>query len=211
MKVKFLDVTAINWRYQSQIADALNDTLKNGQFILGSGVEKFEQQFSTYTNINYTVGVGNGLDALTILLRSVGIGVGDEVLVPANTYIATWLAISNVSATPVPIEPDNTFNLDPTRVEEKITDKTKAILVTHLYGRLANMVELSKLSKKYKLFLFEDAAQAHGAREPYGQAASLSHGAAYSFYPGKNLGALGDGGAITTNDKEIYRKASDIR
>jgi dTDP-4-amino-4,6-dideoxygalactose transaminase len=211
MQVKFLDVASINRRYRRQFSDALSDTLEDGQFILGSGVEKFEQQFSRYTGLKYTVGVGNGLDALTILLRSVGIGHGDEVIVASNTYIATWLAISNVSAIPIPVEPDEMFNLDPSRVEEKITSQTKAILVTHLYGRLANMEELARLSEKYKLFLFEDAAQAHGARESYGQAGSLSHGAAYSFYPGKNLGAIGDGGAVTTNHREIYTKAVALR
>ena len=176
--------------------------------MLGGGVKKFEKEYADYIGTNYCVGVGNGLDALKISLKALEIGEGDEVIVPANTYIATVLAVTSVGAKPVLVEPDiNTFNIDPIKIEEKITTKTKAIIPVHLYGLPCAMDEIIAIANKHQLYIIEDNAQASGAIYKGKLTGSFGHINAHSFYPTKNLGALGDGGAITTNNKELARKA----
>ena len=175
-------------------------------------LSNFEEEYATFCGTDYCLGVGNGLDALHIILCAYAIGAGDEVIVPANTFIATALAVSYAGATPVLVDVDEaSCNMDPGLVEEKITEKTKAIIAVHLYGRLADMEKISQIAKKYNLYVIEDAAQAHGAQGYGGKAGSLSNAAGFSFYPGKNLGAFGDAGAITTNDEDLYKKAKALR
>jgi len=204
MEVKFLDLEAAYLELKSEIDKAVKKVLKSGWYILGENVEAFEEEFANYCGVKYCIGVGCGLDALELILRAYNIGVGDEVIVPSNTYIATVLAVSNVGATPVFVEPDEeTYNIDPEKIEEKITKKTKAIIAVHLYGQCADIIKIKSTCKKYDLILIEDAAQAHGAEHFGKKAGSLGDAAGFSFYPGKNLGALGDGGAVTTNDKTI--------
>jgi dTDP-4-amino-4,6-dideoxygalactose transaminase len=179
---------------------------------MGQQCECFEQEFAKYCDTKYSLGVGNGLDAIRIILLACGIGNGDEVIIPSNTFIATALAVTQVGAIPVMVEPrPDTFNINPELVEDNITDKTKAIIAVHLYGRTAEMDKLSEIAKRHNLYLFEDACQAHGAIYNGKKAGSLSDAAAFSFYPGKNIGALGDGGAITTDNKDIYEKARRYR
>ncbi|MCJ7602721.1 MAG: aminotransferase class V-fold PLP-dependent enzyme, partial [Desulfobulbaceae bacterium] len=167
----------------------------SGWYILGSEVDAFEKEFAAYCGVNHCIGVGNGLEALSLILHAYGIGKNDEVIVPANTYIASWLAVSHNGATPVPVEPvEHTYNIDPSRIERAITPKTKAIMVVHLYGLTADMDPINALAAKYNLKVIEDAAQAHGALYKGKKAGSLGDSAGFSFYPGKNLGAYGDGG-----------------
>ncbi|MED0652873.1 DegT/DnrJ/EryC1/StrS family aminotransferase [Anoxybacillus geothermalis] len=210
--IPFLDLKKINLQYKKEIEAAMARVLESGWYILGKEVEKFEEEFAAYCGTKYAIGVANGLDALTLILKAYDIGEGDEVIVPANTYIATILAISANGATPVLVEPDiNSYNLDPSKIEEKITSKTKAIMVVHLYGQVANMDPINEIAKKYNLKVIEDAAQAHGAVYGDKRAGSLGDVAGFSFYPSKNLGALGDGGAITTNDDELAEKLRALR
>jgi Predicted pyridoxal phosphate-dependent enzyme apparently involved in regulation of cell wall biogenesis len=210
--IPFLDLKKINLQYKKEIEAAMARVLESGWYILGKEVEKFEEEFAAYCGTKYAIGVANGLDALTLILKAYDIGEGDEVIVPANTYIATILAISANGATPVLVEPDiNSYNLDPSKIEEKITSKTKAIMVVHLYGQVANMDPINEIAKKYNLKVIEDAAQAHGAVYGDKRAGSLGDAAGFSFYPSKNLGALGDGGAITTNDDELAEKLRALR
>jgi len=186
--------------------------MESGWYILGQEVEFFEQEFANYCNVKYCVGVGNGLEALHLILRAYDIGEGDEVIVPSNTYIATWLAVSYAGATPVPVEPDpRTYNLDPRCVESAITPRTRAILPVHLYGLPADMDPLLELAYKYGLKVVEDAAQAQGARYKERISGVLGHAAGFSFYPGKNLGALGDAGAVTTNDDKLADQVRTLR
>lgn len=207
--ISFLDVGGINKRDREAFHKAFDRVLDSGSFVLGSEVTRFEADFAEYCETDFCVGVGNGLDALHLVLRAWGIGKGDEVIVPANTYIATWLAVSHCGATPVPVEPNSdTFNLDPDKIEAAITTRTRAIIVVHLYGQPALMNPITSIAKKYRLKILEDAAQAHGARFDGRKVGSLGDAAAFSFYPGKNLGALGDGGAITTNDRDL---ANEVR
>jgi dTDP-4-amino-4,6-dideoxygalactose transaminase len=181
-------------------------------FILGQSVENFEEEFSKYCNTDHCISCGNGLDALSIILRGYNIGAGDEIIVPANTFIATALAVSYVGAKVILVEPNiKTFNIDVSKIEEAITKKTKAIIAVHLYGRPAEVDKLKLLCEKYKLKLIEDAAQAHGAIYQNKKVGSIGDAAGFSFYPGKNLGALGDGGAIVTNDTELAKKVRAIR
>ena len=212
MKVPFLDLHAINARHHAEFGIALERVLDSGSLILGSEVERFENSFATYCGTKFCIGVANGLDALTLVLRAWGVGPGDEVIVPANTFIATWLAVSAVGASPVAVEPCfKTFNLDVSKIESVITSRTKAIIPVHLYGQPADMNAINALAKNYGLRVLEDAAQAHGAKYLGQKVGGLGDAAGFSFYPGKNLGALGDGGAITTNDSELAIKLKMLR
>lgn len=205
--IKFLDIQKINSGHKEAFNKALNDILESGWFILGKSVENFEKEFAEFCGVKYCIGVGNGLDALILILEGYKIlgriKEGDEVLVPSNTYIASILAISKAGLIPVLVEPDDYYNIDPKKVQESITSSTKAILAVHLYGQVANMAELKKIAENTHLLLIEDAAQAHGGTFNNEKAGSIGHAAGFSFYPGKNLGALGDAGAITTNDDEL--------
>lgn len=205
--VPFLDLKAPHIELRAELESAFDRTLNSGWYIQGHELKHFEQEFATYCQTEYCVGVGNGLDALHLILRAYGIGNGDEVIVPSNTYIATWLAASYAGAIPVPVEPDErTYNIDPARIEAAITPRTKAIIVVHLYGQAADMDAINAIAQKYHLKVIEDAAQAHGARYKGRRVGSLGDAAGFSFYPGKNLGALGDGGAVTTNDALLAEK-----
>ena len=204
MKVPFLDLKPMHLALQSELEAAFNRVLATGNYILGAEVEAFEAEFATYCGTRHCVGVGNGLDALHLILRGYGIGAGDEVIVPSNTYIATWLAVSQAGAKPVPVEPlAATYNLDPARLAAAITPRTRAIIAVHFYGQPADMDAINAVARQHDLKVIEDAAQAHGARYKGRRAGNLGDAAGFSFYPGKNLGALGDGGAITTNDAQL--------
>lgn len=210
--IKFLDLKAINNKYQSEMLERFSDILDNSNYILGEEVTKFEREFSNYCNTSQCIGVGNGLDALALILKGYDIKAGDEVIVPAFTYIATILAITATGAKPVLIEPDiYTFNIDVNVIERHINENTKAIMVVHLYGNVVEMDKIWLLAKKYNLKVIEDAAQSHGGGLHGRKVGSLGDAAAFSFYPGKNLGALGDGGAITTNDKILAERIRALR
>ena len=207
--IPFLDLKSLNLRQKNDFMSCLESVLESGWFILGKETEKFEEDFARYCNVSHCVGVANGLDALRLVLTAWGIGPGDEVIVPSNTYIATWLAVSQCGATPIPVEPEfSSYNIDPSLVEASITNRTRAIIPVHLYGQTSDMVSIKAIAERYGLKVLEDAAQAHGASLHKKMAGSLGHAAAFSFYPGKNLGALGDGGAITTDDAVL---ASHLR
>jgi len=206
--VPFLDLKKINQTYQKEIETALLGAVRSGWYILGDSVKSFEQQFSYYCGVKHCIGVGNGLDALVLILQGYielgRINVGDEVIVPSNTYIATVLSVSHTQLKPILVEPDNkTYNIDPKLIEEHITERTRAIMPVHLYGQCADMQPVMRLAEKYDLIVIEDAAQAHGAKHHDSITGNLAHAAGFSFYPGKNLGALGDGGAITTNNDQL--------
>jgi dTDP-4-amino-4,6-dideoxygalactose transaminase len=212
MTVAFLDLRAAYLELQDEIDAAIRRVCNSGWYILGPEVEEFEALYAEYLGVSHCVGVGNGLEALQLTLRALGVGAGDEVIVSSNTYIATWLAVTNVGATPIAVEPDPaTHNLAGDRVEGAITKKTKAILPTHLYGQSADLDPLMELAERYKLKLVEDAAQAHGARYKGRRVGGHGDAIAWSFYPGKNLGALGDAGAITTNDADLARQLRMLR
>jgi len=204
MIVPFLDLKLVYDEIKSEIDAACSRVLKSGNYILDEEVSSFENEFSAYCGSKYCIGVANGLDALYLILKAYGIGDGDEVIVPSNTYIATWLAVSNTGATPIPVEPDSSsYNINPKLIETAITNKTKAVIAVHLYGNPANMELINRIAKENNLKVIEDAAQAHGAVHNEKKVGSLGDAAGFSFYPGKNLGAFGDGGAITTNDDEL--------
>jgi dTDP-4-amino-4,6-dideoxygalactose transaminase len=212
MAIPFLDLKAPYLELKEELDAAYHRVMDSGWYILGREVEAFEQEFSDYCETKHTVGVGNGLEALHLILRAMEIGEGDEVIVPANTYIATWLAVSYAGAIPIPVEPDpDTYNIDPARIEAAITSKTKAIIAVHLYGQPADMDPINLIANKYGIKVIEDAAQAHGARYKNRRVGSLGDAAGFSFYPGKNLGAFGDGGAITTNDRQLADKIRLLR
>lgn len=212
MTIPFLDLKAINLRERKQFHAALDRVLDSGWLILGQEVATFEAAFAAYCESAHCVGVGNGLDALHLALKAWNIGPGDEVLVPSNTYIATWLAVTYTGARPVPVEPVvDTFNIDPARLVAAITRRTKAIIAVHLYGQMADMPAIGAVARQHGLKLLEDAAQSHGARWDGRSAGAESDAVAYSFYPGKNLGALGDGGAVTTNDPELAKRIAMLR
>jgi dTDP-4-amino-4,6-dideoxygalactose transaminase len=212
VSIPFLDLKSINLRFSDQFTAALDRVLDSGWLILGKETEQFEANFAAYCGAKHCIGVANGLDALHLILRAMDIGEGDEVIVPSNTYIATWLAVSYAGATPVPVEPvAATFNLDPALIEAAITPATKAIMLVHLYGQPADMDAINAIAKKHKLKVIEDAAQAHGASYKGRRAGTLGDAAGFSFYPGKNLGALGDGGAVTTNDDALAEKIRVLR
>lgn len=212
MQIPFLDVGAAYKELKPEIDAAIARVLDSGWYILGPEVESFEAEWATYCEAEHAVGVANGLDALHLALLAMGVGPGDEVIVPSNTYIATWLAVSQCGATPVPVEPvEATYNIDPSLIEAAITPRTKAILPVHLYGQPADLDPILVLARKHGLRVLEDAAQAHGARYKGKRIGAHGDVVAWSFYPGKNLGALGDGGAVTTNDPEIADRIRVLR
>jgi dTDP-4-amino-4,6-dideoxygalactose transaminase len=212
MSIPFLDLKAATDSLRSEIDIAISRVLNSGQYILGDEVESFEVEYAEYCGAKYCVGVANGLDALHLVLRAWGIGPGDEVIVPSNTYIATWLAVSYCGATPVPVEPDQkTYNIDPLKIEPLITAKTKAIIPVHLYGQPADLDSIKVISKKHDLKLLEDGAQAHGAKYKDRRIGGHGNAVAWSFYPGKNLGAIGDAGAITTDDEDLFERLKSLR
>ena len=209
--IKFLDLHKINERFRDEIDARIKQVLDSGWYLLGEQDKIFEQHFAQYCGVKHCIGCANGLDALNLIIRAYGFGKDDEIIVPANTYIASILAISENGCTPVLVEPDiNTYNINPDLIEEKITSKTKAIMVVHLYGQAVQMDKIWKLAKKYDLKIIEDSAQSHGALYKEKRVGSLGDASGFSFYPGKNLGCLGDGGAITTNDDELAKKIRAI-
>lgn len=211
MAVPFLDLKASFEAIQPEIESALLEVARSGWYIKGQAVAQFESEFVHYTESKHCVGVGSGLDALVLSLRALDIGEGDEVIVPANTFIATWLAVSNVGATIVPVDAGvDDYNLDIRQIEAAITPKTKAIMPVHLYGCPVDIEAIVSLAKQYDLFVIEDAAQAHGARFDSRRIGSHGDLVCWSFYPGKNLGALGDGGAVTTNNPVLAEKINQL-
>jgi dTDP-4-amino-4,6-dideoxygalactose transaminase len=210
--IPFLNLGLINSRYKDEIKEAMNRVLLSGWYTQGVELTKFEKEFSAYCGTKHCIGVGNGLDALRLILHAYNIGPGDEVIVPANTYIASILAISQNGAIPVLVEPHNdSYNIDPIEIEKKITRKTKAIMIVHLYGQSVDMNPINMIAEQYRLLVIEDAAQAHGAYYQNKRVGNLGDAAGFSFYPGKNLGALGDGGAITTNDDDLAERIRALR
>ena len=210
--VPFLDLKAINLSQAEELEAAFRRVLDSGWYVLGKEVDAFETRFAAYCEADHAIGVANGLDAIFLILKAYGIGPGDEVIVPSNTYIATWLAVSHCGAVPVPVEPDEaTYNLDPARIAAAITKRTKAIIPVHLYGQPAAMDPIMAIARAHGLKVVEDAAQAHGARYRGGITGQLGDAAAFSFYPGKNLGALGDGGAVTTRDAALATRLRTYR
>lgn len=206
--VKFLNLYKINQRYRSEIDRAINNVLDSGYYLLGESLTIFEKNFATYTGTKHCIGTANGLDALYLIIKAYKeLGIlenGDEIIVPANTFIASILAISENNLTPVLVEPNiKTYNIDPNLIEEKINSKTKAIMVVHLYGQVSEMEKIWQIAKKYNLKIIEDSAQAHGCTYQNKKAGNLGDVSGFSFYPGKNLGAMGDGGGVTTNDKKL--------
>jgi dTDP-4-amino-4,6-dideoxygalactose transaminase len=211
-RLPLLDLAAPHYELRDALEGAFDRVMNSGWYILGKEVEAFEAEFAAYCGVKHCIGVGNGLDALHLILRGYGIGPGDEVIVPANTYIATWLAVTYAGATPVPVEPDDqTFNIDPARIEAALSPRTKAIMPVHLYGQPADMDPITDLARRHGLKIIEDAAQAHGARYKGQRTGGLGDAAGFSFYPGKNLGAIGDGGAITTNDDALAEQMRVLR
>lgn len=209
--VKFLDLYKINERYRTEIDTRIKNVLDSGWYILGEQNKLFETNFAKYTGVKHCIGCANGLDALNLIIRGYGFNSGDEIIVPSNTYIASILAISENNCIPVLVEPDiKTYNIDPNKIEAVITDKTRAIMVVHLYGQAVQMEPVLEIAKKYNLKVIEDAAQAHGAIYKGKRTGNLADAAGFSFYPGKNLGALGDGGCITTNNDELASKIRAI-
>lgn len=207
MKIPFVTFKPLEAELDKEIRDAFDRVYTRSWYIEGVEDEKFEKVFAEYCNSKYCVGVGNGLDALFLALKALNVKDGDEVIVPSNTYIATALAVTYVGATPVFVEPDiRTFNIDPAKIEKAITEKTKAIMPVHLYGQACDMEPIMKIAKKYNLLVVEDCAQAHGATYKGKVVGSFGDVAGFSFYPGKNLGALGDAGAIVTNNEELAKK-----
>lgn len=212
MKVPFLDLKAAHAELRTELDAACSRVIESGWFILGDEVKAFEGEFAAYCGAKHCIGVGNGLEALHLALRAMGIGAGDEVIVPANTYIASWLAVSQAGATPVPVEPNRrTYNLDPERIENAITSKTKGIMPVHLYGQPADMDPIKTIASQYGLKVLEDASQAHGALYKSQRVGSVGDAAAFSLFPGKNLGALGDAGVVLTNDDELASKIRWLR
>ena len=210
--MRFLDLGASYRELRTEIDSAVARVLESGWYLLGAELEAFEREFAAQAGARYCIGVGNGLDALHLAIRAMGVGTGDEVIVPANTYIATWLGATYAGATPVPVEPDSrTYNLDPGLIEAAITERTRVICPVHLYGQPADMDSISQIAKAHGLGVLCDAAQAHGARYRGRAMGSLGDVTAWSFYPGKNLGALGDGGAVTTDDDDLADRLRVLR
>ena len=210
--IKFLDLKRVNERFRAEMDAATKRVLDSGWYLLGKECEAFEQEFAAYCGVKHAIGCANGLDALKLVVRAMGIGPGDEVIAPANTYIASLIAISANGATPVLVEPDiNTYLIDPAKIEERITSCTKAIMVVHLYGRVCEMDAVNAIAKRHGLKVIEDCAQAHGAAFGGRRVGGLGNAAGFSFYPGKNLGCLGDGGAVTTDDDELAKKVRALR
>jgi dTDP-4-amino-4,6-dideoxygalactose transaminase len=207
MSVPFLDLKGQYRELQEQLDSAYRRVAESGRFVLGPEVELFESEFAAYCEAKHCIGVGNGLDALHVILRAAGIGPGDEVIVPGNTYIATWLAVSDAGATPIPVEPgERTYNIDAEKIAAAITARTRAIMAVHLCGQPADMDAINKVAARHNVKVIEDCAQAHGARYKGKRVGGLGVAAGFSFYPGKNLGAFGDGGAVVTNDDDLARR-----
>jgi dTDP-4-amino-4,6-dideoxygalactose transaminase len=205
--IPFLDLRRVNAPFDADIRAAIGRVLESGWYIHGAEVKAFEVEFARYCDAGHCVGMANGLDALTMALRALGVGPGDEVIVPSNTFIATWLAVTAVGAIPVPVEPvERTYNLDPERVEAAITSRTRAMIPVHLYGQPADLEPLLVLAARHGIRVLEDAAQAQGSRYRGRRIGGHGDAVAWSFYPGKNLGALGDAGAVTTNDAELAER-----
>ena len=212
MTIPFNDCAAAYQELKAELDDAYARFMQSGWYILGKEAEAFEREYAAYCGTHFCVGVGNCLDAMHLVLRAWNIGPGDEVIVPSNTYIATWLAISHAGATPVPVEPDpRTYNLNPALVETAITARTKAILPVHLYGQPADIDAILAIADKHGLKVLEDAAQAQGARYKGRRTGSLGHAAGHSFYPTKNLGTFGDAGAVTTDDATLADRVKTLR
>lgn len=212
MNIPFLDLKAAYIELEKDIDSAVKRVATSGWYVLGEEVECFEADYSKYCGSSYCIGVGNGLEALKLALLALGVGEGDEVIVPSNTYIATWLAISHCGGIPVPVEPnETTFNIDVNKIEAAITSRTKVILPVHLYGQAVDLDPILTLAKKYDLKVLEDAAQAHGAFYKNIRIGAHGDAVAWSFYPGKNLGAMGDAGAVTTNSPEIAERIKLLR
>lgn len=212
MKVPFFDLKRLHEPIREPLDAAYRRVMDSGWFIMGPELEAFEAEFAAYCNVKHCLGVGNGLEALHLLLLAYGIGPGDEVIVPSSTFVATWLAVTQCGATIVPVEPDlETYNIDPRRIAAAVTSRTRAIMPVHLYGQPADMDPLNEIAAKHGLVVIEDAAQAQGARYKGRRAGSLGHAAGTSFYPGKNLGALGDGGAVLTDDAAVAAKVKQLR
>lgn len=211
-EVPFLDLRGTYCELKQEIDEAVARVLSSGCYLFGHELEAFEAEFAAYVGARYCIGVGNGLDALHLSLRALGIGPGDEVVVPSNTYIATWLAVSYAGATPVPVEPDaRTYNLDPDRLEAAITIRTRAIMPVHLYGQPSDMDPILEIARRHGLSVVDDAAQAHGARYKGKRIGGLADITGWSFYPGKNLGAFADAGAVTTNDEVLADRVRVLR
>ena len=212
IKVPFLDFVSPYEELKAELDEAYFRFMRSAWYVLGNEVETFEQEYANFCGVKHCVGVGNGLEALHLILRAYGIGEGHEVIVPSNTYIATWLAVSYAGATPVPVEPDlQTFNIDANRIESAVTCKTKAIMPVHLYGQPADMDPINQIAAKHGLKVIEDNAQAQGARYKGRRTGSLGDAAGNSFYPGKNLGAYGDAGAVTTDDADLADRVRALR
>jgi len=216
MDIPFLDLQAINARHADELKAAAARVIDSGWYILGQELAAFEREFARYCGVRHAIGVGNGLDALSLILRAYkelgALHDGDEVIVPANTFIASFLAITENHLVPVPVEPDPaSFNIDPLRVAAAIGPRTRAIMAVHLYGQLADMPALAGLAERHRLLLIEDAAQAHGAASDGRRAGAFGQAAGFSFFPAKNLGALGDGGAVTTNDSVLAERVAALR
>jgi len=210
--IKFLDLLKMNDVYRPAIDKAITRVLDSGWYLLGKECEAFEKNFAAYCGVKHCIGMANGLDALNLIIKAYGFGSGDEIIVPANTYIASILAISQNGCTPVLVEPDiQTYTINPDLIEEKITPQTKALMVVHLYGRAVEMEKIWTLAEKYNLKIIEDSAQAHGAVYHGRRTGNLGDASGFSFYPGKNLGCLGDGGAVTTNDDVLADKLRALR
>jgi dTDP-4-amino-4,6-dideoxygalactose transaminase len=212
MKVPFLKFSGMHEQIRSEIISEFEDFYDSNYFILGERVKKFESSYAAFNEVSHCIGVSNGLDALHLALKALNIGPGDEVIVPSNTYIATALAVSYIGATPVFVEPDiSTYNIDPQKIEAAITPRTKAIMPVHLYGQACEMEAIMQIAGKYGLFVVEDNAQSQGAAFNGKLAGSWGHANGTSFYPGKNLGALGDAGAVTTNDQDLAGRITVLR
>lgn len=212
MKIPFLNLKQVNEPFEKDFEQAYHDFIQSGWYILGDKVSTFEKEHSTFNKVQHTIGVANGLDALILSLKALEIGAGDEVIVPSNTYIASWLAVSYVGAIPIPIEPRlTTYNINPELIQAAIAPRTKAIMPVHLYGQICEMEEIMSIAEKHKLYVIEDNAQSQGATYKGKISGSWGHCNGTSFYPGKNLGALGDGGAVTTNHADLARKVGVIR
>ncbi len=212
MKIPFLDLRAQTAQVETEVMTGIKGLLERSDFILGEGVGQFETAFSAYCECDHGVGVASGFDALKLILRAMDVGPGDEVITVSHTFIATALAISSVGATPVLVEVDpDTYTMEPQAIKAAITERTKAVMPVHLYGQIADMESILRIARKHDLKVIEDACQAHGARCEGHRAGSMGDAAAFSFYPGKNLGAFGDGGAVTTNDAELAERIRTLR
>lgn len=212
MKIPYLNFETVHQQIEEEIFQSFKATYQSNWYIMGNKLKEFEQEYAQFSGTEFCIGVANGLDALILCLKSLNIGPGDEVIVPSNTYIATWLAVSFVGAKPIPVEPNiKTYNIDPTKIEAYINNATKAIMPVHLYGQSCEMDEIMKIAHKYNLYVIEDNAQAQGATYNGKLCGSFGEVNATSFYPGKNLGALGDAGAVTTNNLELNKKIRELR